>query len=104
MPIPDFRLPDIGEREIVTWARLRLAQGETTVVQSRLERFLAAMAEQGRHGSALVLRVLLAPRRPLLVLVPAAPLVQAPASLAAVSHRNWTSNRTSESRRKKHAR
>src|SRR5262249_31922361 len=59
--IPEARVPDVRALEIVTWAQLRLAQGETGAVVTRLERFLAAMIEQGRHGSALGVRVLLAP-------------------------------------------
>jgi LuxR family maltose regulon positive regulatory protein len=59
-PIPDFRLPDIRSLEIATWARLRLAQGQTAAVVARLERFLSALAEQRRHSSALEVRVLLA--------------------------------------------
>jgi LuxR family transcriptional regulator, maltose regulon positive regulatory protein len=44
----------------VTWARLRLAQGQTIQVLPRLERFLETLVRQGRHGSALPVRVLLA--------------------------------------------
>jgi LuxR family maltose regulon positive regulatory protein len=60
VPIADFRHPDIRSLEIITWAQLRLAQGQTARVAGRLERFLTAMVRQGRHGSALALRVLLA--------------------------------------------
>jgi LuxR family maltose regulon positive regulatory protein len=68
-PIPEVRVPDIQGLEIATWAQLRLAerpgaQGvpggqEITAVETRLESFLEAMAEQGRHGSALEVSVLL---------------------------------------------
>src|SRR5437667_433511 len=61
VPIPDYRLPDIRGLEISTWAQLRLAQGEPDRVVARLDGFLQAMEEQGRHGSALEVRVLLAP-------------------------------------------
>jgi len=60
VPIPDLCLPDIRGLEIVTWAQLRLAQGETTAVETRLEGFLEALVEQGRHGTALEVRALLA--------------------------------------------
>jgi ATP/maltotriose-dependent transcriptional regulator MalT len=73
VPIPDLCLPDIQALEIVTWAQLRLAQSETRApaatdaegdeagrVVTQLERFLEAMVEQGRHGSALEVRLLLA--------------------------------------------
>jgi LuxR family maltose regulon positive regulatory protein len=53
-------VPDVGSLEIVTWARLRLAQGQTSRVLPRLERFLEAIVRQGRHGSTLVVRILLA--------------------------------------------
>jgi LuxR family maltose regulon positive regulatory protein len=53
-------VPDVVSLEILTWARLRLAQGQTSQVLTRLERFLEAMVRQGRHGSALPVRVLLA--------------------------------------------
>jgi LuxR family maltose regulon positive regulatory protein len=60
MPILESRIPDIRVLEILTWAQLRLAEGDTTPVVSRLERWLEAMVAQGRHGSALDLRALLA--------------------------------------------
>jgi LuxR family transcriptional regulator, maltose regulon positive regulatory protein len=60
VPIPEVRVPDIQSREIVTWARLRLSQGQTSLVLPRLERFLETMVRQGRHGGALPVRVLLA--------------------------------------------
>jgi LuxR family maltose regulon positive regulatory protein len=60
VPIPEVRVPDIRGLEIVTWAQLRLAQGETVTVKARLERFLEAMVKEGRHGSALEVRLLLA--------------------------------------------
>src|SRR5262249_5056366 len=53
-------VPDVGSLEIVIWARLRLSQGQTSLVLPRLERFLEAMVRQGRHGSALPVRLLLA--------------------------------------------
>jgi LuxR family maltose regulon positive regulatory protein len=53
-------VPDVVSLEILTWARLRLPQGQTSLVLTRLERFLEAMVRQGRHGSALPVRVLLA--------------------------------------------
>jgi ATP/maltotriose-dependent transcriptional regulator MalT len=53
-------VPDVVSLEILTWARLRLTQGQTSLVLTRLERFLEAMVRQGRHGSALPVRVLLA--------------------------------------------
>jgi len=60
VPIPDLCLPDIRGLEIVTWAQLRLAQGQTTVVETRLEGFLSELVRQGRHGTALEVRALLA--------------------------------------------
>jgi LuxR family maltose regulon positive regulatory protein len=60
VPIPEARVPDIRALEIVTWALLRRAQGETASIVPRLERFLEAMVQQGRHGSALEVRALLA--------------------------------------------
>ena len=52
--------PDAMSLEMVTWARLRLTQGQTNLVLTRLERFLEALVRQGRYGSALPVRVLLA--------------------------------------------
>jgi LuxR family maltose regulon positive regulatory protein len=64
VPIPDYRVPDIRGLEIVTWAQHHLAGctpgDETAMVEARLERFLEALVRQGRHGSALELRALLA--------------------------------------------
>jgi LuxR family transcriptional regulator, maltose regulon positive regulatory protein len=68
VPIPEVRVPEIRGLEIVTWARFRLAQGGTAerskvviaAVEARLERSMEAMVEQGRDGTALELRVLLA--------------------------------------------
>jgi LuxR family maltose regulon positive regulatory protein len=60
VPIPEVRIPEIRGLEIVTWAQIRLAEGQTAAVEARLERSLAAMVEQGRDGTALELRVLLA--------------------------------------------
>jgi LuxR family maltose regulon positive regulatory protein len=59
-PMPDSCPLDVGSLEIGTWARLRLAQGRAEAVVARLEQFLGRMAQQGRHGSALPVRVLLA--------------------------------------------
>src|SRR5260370_37750772 len=53
-------VPDVVSLEILTWARLRLTQGQSGLVLTRLERFLEAMVRQGRHGSALPVRVRLA--------------------------------------------
>jgi LuxR family transcriptional regulator, maltose regulon positive regulatory protein len=60
LPTSDCCLPDIGSLEIVTWARLRLAQGQTELIVARLDRFLETMVQQGRHGSVLPVRTLLA--------------------------------------------
>src|SRR5207249_4262743 len=60
LPTSDSCLPDVGSLEIVTWARLRLAQGPAEPVVARLERFLETMVQQGRHGSAMPVRTLLA--------------------------------------------
>jgi LuxR family maltose regulon positive regulatory protein len=58
--IPEARVPDIQGLEIVTWAQVRRAQGETRVVETRLEGFLSELVRQGRHGTALEVRPLLA--------------------------------------------
>jgi LuxR family maltose regulon positive regulatory protein len=60
VPIPDLQIPEIRELEIVTWAELRLAQGRAAEVGRGLEQFLEAMVNQGRHGSAMAVRVCLA--------------------------------------------
>jgi LuxR family maltose regulon positive regulatory protein len=59
-PMPEFCPLDAASLKIGTWARLRLARGETEAVVARLERFLDTMVAQGRHGSALPVRALLA--------------------------------------------
>jgi LuxR family maltose regulon positive regulatory protein len=60
LPMPGYCPPDMDSFEIAIWARLRLAQGQAEPVVSRLERFLESMVKQGRHGTAMVVRVLLA--------------------------------------------
>jgi LuxR family maltose regulon positive regulatory protein len=46
--------------EMLIWARIRLAQGQTTLVRARLESQLARLSLQGRHGSAVEVRTALA--------------------------------------------
>jgi LuxR family maltose regulon positive regulatory protein len=60
LAIPDPCLPDIRGLEIMTWAQLRLAEDGAVAVMRRLERFLEGLVKQGRHGTALEVRVLLA--------------------------------------------
>jgi LuxR family maltose regulon positive regulatory protein len=62
LPIPGYCSPDLERFEIATWAQLRLAQGQAESVVSRLERFLETMVKQGRSGTAMVVRALLAAR------------------------------------------
>jgi LuxR family maltose regulon positive regulatory protein len=60
LPISGYCPQDREGFEIAIWARLRLAQGQTEPVVSRLEQYLETMVKQGRHGTAMVVRVLLA--------------------------------------------
>jgi LuxR family maltose regulon positive regulatory protein len=50
----------LREMEDLTWARLRLAQGQTERVRGRLEELLEMQVRQGYHGNALGYRLLLA--------------------------------------------
>jgi len=55
------RMPiDMREIEDLTWAHLRLGEGQVEPVRSRLEGLLERLVQQGRHGSAMDYRVLLA--------------------------------------------
>jgi LuxR family maltose regulon positive regulatory protein len=59
-PMPEPCPLDAANLEIATWVQLRLAQGLTEPVVARLERLLEILVQQGRHGSALPWRSLLA--------------------------------------------
>jgi LuxR family transcriptional regulator, maltose regulon positive regulatory protein len=60
LPISGYCPQDLEGFETVIWARLRLAQGQAEAVVARLERVLERMIAQGRQGSALPVRALLA--------------------------------------------
>jgi LuxR family maltose regulon positive regulatory protein len=56
----DSGAPEGSELELLTWARLRLAQGQSILVRSRLERLLEGLLRRGQEGAALVARASLA--------------------------------------------
>jgi LuxR family maltose regulon positive regulatory protein len=53
------RMHGVQEMEDLTWAHLRLAQGQTETVRARLESLLATLIRQECHGIAMEFRALL---------------------------------------------